>query len=351
MPNLTAAEAAARLATTPATLEALQALVADTRTTQVPTSFRIKEMPLSEATTDFTGGRRATLLYSGEIAQNYFGPDKSLKGVNVAAALTAADPSLFTIDRTHVGALLASDEFENKMQAAFDAAGLDQDDLGKLLYGADGGFWSNASQRFAAEASGNIVVIAPNPASIDPERSFNDGIFSKVELATLLNGSQTGQINGMSLGELRAHYSARLASPDMAVRDAALVDLTEVVAAKSMGDMWSNLEIAEAGDGAITVNATQRFFEHAGMSGSPAVVSAGFDATAAQPVHALYKGVTVQEFDRLVRTAGLLDGWRRAGKYAGPVGDIIELAALGATLVAYWWPAGRVAGPSTGLRY
>lgn len=94
--------------------------------------------------------------------------------------MARSDRSLAIIDHLHAGLLLGDPLFLEKLRSI---AG---QDFASLYFGQTGGFWSEASRRFAASTSADILAIAPNPASFDPARPFHDGLFASVEVQTLL---------------------------------------------------------------------------------------------------------------------------------------------------------------------
>jgi hypothetical protein len=54
---------------------------------------------------------KATLLYSGTISKDYFGPNVELKAGQIANELAKSNQTLAIIDNSHVGRFLSSSEF------------------------------------------------------------------------------------------------------------------------------------------------------------------------------------------------------------------------------------------------
>jgi Ca2+-binding RTX toxin-like protein len=313
MSELTYAEALAELGgMTNPTIEQLRDLVSRTSVAQVDPSAPAK----------------ATILYSGLLSLSFHDNGDPLRAGEIAVAMAEADPSLKVIDNTQVGKLLANPGFRDKLLAA---AG-DPDVRSALLFKPDGGFWSNASERFAAAAAdGDILVIAPKPSSLGTEVSLDGGIFSQNELRTLLEGDGTGRINGIELSALRERYAAIGVADDLA----ALKDATELISVKSMSDLWSNLEVGL--DGAtVTVRADADLFTNIGLSGVGEVRSNEFSAASAWAGNSLLATDGMfndLDMTRVINKAATLQALATAGKIAGPVGDLIELGVLTGTVV------------------
>lgn len=138
-----------------------------------------------------------TLLYSGKLAQ--FGAETVGAG-DVALELNKANPKLWIIDKTAAGEFLKSEELADTL---LNAVGGDAVLRDSLLFGTDGGFWSNASERFAAGADGNVVSLS---SFANPDR-----VFGSVELKALLDNTNVTAIDGVSLsnsGDSISNYNS-----------------------------------------------------------------------------------------------------------------------------------------------
>lgn len=115
-----------------------------------------------------------TLLYSGALAQ--FGAE-TVSARQIAFEFNKSNSSLAIIDKTAVGEFLQTEELITALRTAVGSP----EDASSLLFGTDGGFWSNASERFAAGADGNVVSLS---SFANPDR-----VFGSVELKALLDNS------------------------------------------------------------------------------------------------------------------------------------------------------------------
>ncbi|MCO4092938.1 MAG: hypothetical protein HEQ34_13440, partial [Sphingorhabdus sp.] len=299
------------------TLDQLRLLVAQTRVTQ--------SNPANPAL-DNTTPVRAAILYSGDISPNFNGSRLSTNALVIAMA--KADPSLAIVDNTHVGRLLSDPLFQSNFDRALAAAGPNIDP--RIITSPTGGFWSNASERFTlANANSNILAFAPKPASLAPGTTIDKGTFSQVELRALLEGTGSGKINGIELSALRDRYNAlKSADPVNALKDA-----TEIVSVKSLADMWTNVEVGQATGNEITVRVKPELFSNNGLPEIGEVRSGSFVAADAQTANRLFASSGPSAFDgadmaRLLSKSNFIKTLSGAGKIAGPVGDLIEIAAL-----------------------
>jgi hypothetical protein len=111
-----------------------------------------------------------TVLYSGNLVPDFLGPGVNLNSNKLAVELAAASEKFQIIDNTHAGNFLSSDEFFDAVVVALENELVDPNEIVKtarsLIYGSGGGFFSEASERFAQSAKdGDVFVIAPSPHS------------------------------------------------------------------------------------------------------------------------------------------------------------------------------------------
>lgn len=312
--------AALKARVAPPTLAELSDIVSRTRVTLVD--------PLNSAL-DRSGDIKAALLYGGSL-----GKDVTAHGI--ALAMSDANPNLAIIDKTHVGKLLLDDDFFEAFAAAAhtELNITDVKDARSLYNGPDGGFFSNASKRFAsANANGNIIAISPNvTALVDPATDTlrSVSVLGNVEVAELLSGSGNGSINGIKIADLKERYSALARGGN---GSAALQDAVELVSAKSMSDLWDTVKFDPA-TGLVDVD--ERLFTNNGISGLGRTTSAGFVADDAKYAFNLisndkfYASQTVRNFfskAKIIKSLGV------AGKLAGPVGTLVEVGALAGVIV------------------
>lgn len=306
MPELTVAEALAKLATLPnPTLDQLRALVAET----------------SIAQTDLSAPTKATVLYSGPVAEHFFdtgpGNGKALSSGQLASEIARSDAGFKIVDNTHAAELIEDPIFRMAFQKA---EGTDA-----ILFSKDGGFWSNASDRFVKEAAnGDFFLVAPKPAAFEG-LSLDEGIFSTVELKALLEGDGVGRINGIELPALREIYQ-NIPDPDTALKE-----ITDVLSVKSLGDLYDGLDLHTSPEGGVEFRIKGGVFEKIGLSGVGDLQTSGFViADAISGADGIFSG---QDFERIISKANVIKALGEAGKVAGPVGDLIELGVLTGTVV------------------
>lgn len=246
----------------------------------------------------------ATLLYSGRIGE--------LTAHDVAKAINAADGTVAIIDHTDVARLLSNDLFADRLtQAVGDAA-----QANALLYGNNGGFWSNASERFAQAASGNIVAIVPEA---DPER-----IFAQVEVRALLANPDVTSINGIAKSAFLDRYNSLLTATGNA--DGALLDVFDKISDTSYASTSQFIRAGGDGAGGVAVKVDERFFRDSGITGIGAIdTSAGHVVVPASELlgSASYEARSA----RLAQTGDWLKGLRATGEVLGPVGDLLQLTS------------------------
>lgn len=309
----------------PPTVDELRAIFARTRVADVDPND-------STFSTDKLGPTKAAMLFSGGIDRPIGGFPPRPTSLLVQS-LSTLDPTIASPLNTHFAKLLAeSSPFYAELVNAFKRLdpSISTGQIDDVINSPTGGFWSTASERFAAaHADKPIVAFAVNPPNVDPGR-----VFSANEIRQLVQGTGTGSVNGIPLGELRSRFNELV--PKLGV-DAAVKDITEVVAVKSYADAWSDISIDSSG-GAFKVQFGSRFFESVGLR-SPTLETIGFSPSAARPIHAeissgLWDGANVKAiFQKAGYLRSLAMAGKLIGKAAGPAGDLIELAVLSGSVV------------------
>ncbi|WP_197410485.1 calcium-binding protein [Sphingopyxis sp. H081] len=237
-----------------------------------------------------------------------------------------ANDALFIDNDTGIGQVLSSSEFELFIAERLDIDGLSQE----YVYDAIQPLWSQASMELASRASGDVITISPY-AKLTNSDDFAT-VFSSVELPELLANPNVTSIDGISrLDLVNLHNSAlsqALSGGATAVEAAEIArkEVLDIVSGQSLSNMKGKVEFGATGG----IKVAAEFFP----DGTPAATS-GINSISGEAAFAfdeVAKPLADSDLERLAKTATFLKGAKVAGTYAGPIGDLLEIAAAAVTI-------------------